>query len=244
MTASCAANVSTCGGLDAASSAVLLPHSRPTSGAMPAIDSFGGPHISPISGKLLPSWATTLDSGDLLPTRSPNEPVGPARKNATLTFVDDGCLKPPAPEAPKIADKVSMSTGQPGTRPGKARLGLRRSLPIARGFVRIPTTPRILPSSFERQTRLQDTLNVAFILPPGGHGNTGSRLLAWHVSEATRHVIRASVLHCPHRCAIDDVLLCTDQRAYHHHHSFLTDAKVDTFQEQNVLQRWNAHFRG
>lgn len=61
MTASCATGMLTPGGLGPASSSVPRPHSSHFPEKMPAVSPFGAPYVSPITPRLLPSWARTLE---------------------------------------------------------------------------------------------------------------------------------------------------------------------------------------
>lgn len=113
------------------------------------------PGIFLISCALLPSWAMMPDSGSPVFTRSPDGPVRSARTSAlipTLPKIQPDIFLASADGNPSSATPIEGALGRAGkatmssdhldTPPGRAIVPA--PLPVARGFVHMPTAPRCL----------------------------------------------------------------------------------------------------
>ena len=94
-----------------------------------------------------------------------------------------------------------MSVDHPDNPPG--RTIVPPPLPVARGFVHMPTAPFAYSSArFERQTRIQGPLNVAYPLPEGFDGDESRRWLVPHVSEDSDSFNHVGDSHVAERCVV------------------------------------------
>ena len=139
-----------------------------------------------------------------------------------------------------LVGEVAMSADSPGTPPEKTIVAPPRL--VAEVLFRTPAVPRCAPACVDDSSRVQRPLEVTCYLLEEFDGDEGRRLLLWHVSEAARRAVRASIPQYLN-CSLQHVLVRAGRNTHHRHPSFTYDADINAFQERTLLRRRGVPFR-